>query len=276
EIDITSGQLLYEWHSLDHVGLDETSVGVADVWDYFHLNSIDVDDDGNLLVSARYPSAVYKIDRKTGAVIWRLGGTKSDFELGPGAGFWFQHDARNRGGGLLSIFDDGADAPDNAPEPVSRAILLRLDTSALQASLVKEFANPTGAVSVAMGSAQELYTGGYFVGWGTVPQMTEFAADGTVVFDAALPPGYFSYRAFRSQWPGRAPGSPAAATVRNANGSIDVYVSWNGATGVAQWQVVGGATETSMQPLKMEPRTGFETRIRISRPPAHLAVHALD
>jgi hypothetical protein len=84
EVDIESGEVLFEWHSLDHVGLEESYVKP---YDYFHINSIEVDDDSNLLVSARTTSTVYKIDRESGEVIWRLGGKKSDFEMGPGTRF---------------------------------------------------------------------------------------------------------------------------------------------------------------------------------------------
>jgi len=277
EIDIATGAVLFEWHSLDHVGLDETTVGPAAVWDYFHLNSIDVDEsDGNLVVSARYPSTVYKIDRQTGNVLWRLGGAKSDFVLSPDAVFWFQHDARMHPGGLISIFDDGADAPGDAREPAARAIVLSLDETARTASLVRSFPNPHGAVTVAMGSAQLLADGGFFVGWGTTPEISEFAADGSVVYDATFPGGEYSYRAFRSQWEGRAPGRPAVATVRNANGSVDVYSSWNGATRVAQWRIVGGASQASVEPLLTVTRSGFETRARIAQRPRYAAAAALD
>src|ERR671912_168679 len=86
ELDIETGEVLFEWHSSDHVDLDETYATPSEDHypgiDYFHLNSIDVEPDNNLLISARETSAVYKIDRKTGEVIWRLGGKKSDFEMG--------------------------------------------------------------------------------------------------------------------------------------------------------------------------------------------------
>src|ERR671913_1997103 len=88
ELDIETGEVLFEWKSIDHVALEETYVTAAEDHypgiDYFHINSIDVDHDDNLLVSARETSAVYKIDRTSGRVIWRLGGKKSDFEMGPG------------------------------------------------------------------------------------------------------------------------------------------------------------------------------------------------
>src|SRR5215212_9070058 len=88
ELDIESGEVLFEWHSLDHVHLDETYISPsADVHvrsgiDYFHINSIDVDHDGNLLVSARRTSCVYKIDRESGEVLWRLGGKRATSRWG--------------------------------------------------------------------------------------------------------------------------------------------------------------------------------------------------
>src|ERR671920_2032074 len=111
ELDIETGKVLFEWHSLEHVGLDETYATMSQDGrpglDYFHANSIEVDHDNNLLVSARQTFTVYKIDRNTGEIIWRLGGKKSDFKMGPGTRFAFQHDARRQRDGTISIFDNG-------------------------------------------------------------------------------------------------------------------------------------------------------------------------
>jgi hypothetical protein len=276
EIDIATGKVLLEWHSLDHVALEETFVPVSATWDYLHLNSIDVAADGNLLVSARHPCAIYKLDRHTGELIWRLGGRKSDFALGPGATFWFQHDARSLSDGQISLFDDGSDGTDPSPEPVSRAVVLAVDETARTANLVKAFPNPGGALTAAMGNAQFLHDGGCFVGWGTVPEISEFGADGSLAFDAHFPGGQFTYRAFRGQWEGRGPGVPSIATVRNASGSVDVYASWNGSTRVASWRAYGGPTQKTLEPLKRVARDGFETRIRLEHRPDRVAVEALD
>lgn len=276
EIDIASDATLFEWHSLDHVGVDESLLPVGATWDYFHLNSVDVDQDGNLLVSARHPCAIYKVDRSSGEIVWRLGGTRSDFALGPGATFWYQHDARGHADGTLSLFDDGAESPQNAPEPVSRALVLKLDTSAMQATVAGSFPNPHGSSTFAMGNTEAVAGGGWFVGWGTVPELTEFGPDGSVRFDAIFPDGQWSYRAYRSAWVGRPAGVPAAVTVRNANGSVDVYASWNGATEVALWRVSGGAGPASLRPLQTAKWAGFETRIRLWHRPARVLVEALD
>jgi hypothetical protein len=276
EVDLATGSVVFEWHSVDHVPLDESLVPAGAIWDYFHLNSIEVDLDGDLLVSARHPCAVYKVDRTTGEVVWRLGGKRSDFALDPDGVFWFQHDARALPGGHLSLFDDGADALEDARESVSRVLVLALDEQAMTASLVRSFVNPRGAFATAMGNAQSLGSGGWFVGWGTLPEVTELTADGTVVFDATFPDGQSSYRAFRAQWEGRALDQPAVASVRNANGSVDVYASWNGATRVAAWRVEGGAYASTLRPLATAPRSGFETRIRLPRRPTRVAAVALD
>lgn len=98
EVDIGTGEVLLEWHSLDHVGLDESysrpSEDLKRPFDYFHINSIAVDHDDNLLIDAKRTCTVYKVDRKTGEIIWRLGGKKSTFEMGAGTRVVYQHDAR--------------------------------------------------------------------------------------------------------------------------------------------------------------------------------------
>jgi Arylsulfotransferase (ASST) len=150
ELDIESREVLFEWHSLDHVGLDESyATGSQDGrpgLDYFHVvNSIEVDHDNNLLVSARETSAIYKIDRSTGEIIWRLGGKRSDFEMGEGTRFAFQHDARRLPDGTISIFDNGTTVfHGKVPEAVegSRGIVLGLDERKMSASLVREYTHP--------------------------------------------------------------------------------------------------------------------------------------
>jgi hypothetical protein len=110
ELALPSGRLLWEWHSLDHVAVAETEINVkpGPRFDYFHINSIDVAPDGHLIVSARNTWAAYKIDRRTGRVLWRLGGKRSDFTLGRGARFEWQHDVREHANGVVSVFDNAA------------------------------------------------------------------------------------------------------------------------------------------------------------------------
>jgi hypothetical protein len=275
ELDVASGRVLFDWHSLEHVDPAESALPAGAIWDYFHLNSIDVDVDGNLVISARYPSTIYKLDRTTGAVLWRLGGTRSDFALADGARFAFQHDARCLPNGRLSLFDDGSDGSPNPPEQVSRALELALDLDAMTATLVAELPNPRGLLTTAMGNAQRLAGGGCFVGWGTVPELTEFGPNGAVLYDASLPAGYASYRAFRAPWAGRPATSPSLAVSR-AGTALDVSASWNGATALSHWAVNGGSSRDRLATLRTVPRAGFETTVRLARQPAYVQVVALD
>ena len=270
EIDIATGRLVWEWHSVDHTTPDESAVpapgAAGQVYDYLHANSIELDADGDLLVSARNTSTVYKVDRATGDVVWRLGGKHSDFRMGPGTTFAFQHDARRRADGTLTIFDD------EAPPVAARAIVLELDEVAMTASLVREYRQPRGLAVTSQGNVETLANGNLFVGWGATPGCTEFAPDGSLVFDATFQASRQSYRDFRCPWIGRPGGSPDVAAVREA-GDLVIYASWNGATEVASWDVVdrasGGATV-----LASALRTGFETAIRVPGPAAKVAVLA--
>ncbi|MES1247417.1 MAG: arylsulfotransferase family protein [Actinomycetota bacterium] len=264
ELELPSGRLIREWRSLDHVGPDETELKArpGPRYDYFHVNSIDVAPNGNLLVGARNTWAAYELDRRTGRVLRRIGGRRSDVTFGPGARFWWQHDVRFHGGTTLTVFDNGA-AP--AEEKQSRALLLR--DGGRHITLERAFVHrPQLVLSHYMGNAQLLPNGHMVVGWGGSPYVTEFAADGTIVFDAALPRGGQSYRAFRSAWNGRPTRPPDVAA---QNGSV--HVSWNGATGVASWQLVedGRATQTVA-------RTGFETALQPAPGTRRVAAVALD
>jgi hypothetical protein len=252
ELELSSGHLLHEWRSVQHVEPDETAIRARPGlrFDYFHINSVDEDADGNLIVSARNTWAAYKLAWPSGRILWRLGGKRSSFALGPGVRFYWQHDVRAHAGGIVSVFDNGA-APQEEPE--SRALLLRVDERRRRTSLVRAYVHrPERVLAHFMGNAQLLADGRMFVGWGGAPFVTEFADDGSIRFDSSLPKAGQSYRAFRFPWSGRPSNAPALAA---ANGAL--YASWNGATEVASWQLVeDGRTTTTV------PRAGFETQLR--------------
>jgi hypothetical protein len=161
--------------------------------DYFHINSIDVDQDNNLLVSARETFAVYKFDRQSGEIIWRLGGKKSDFEMGPGTRFAFQHDARRQRDGTITIFDNGTTVfEDGVPKAVeeSRGIELELDEEEMTAVLVHEYKHPDKQFADAGGNMQVLPNGNVFIGWGRAGVVSEFSEDGELLFSASFPPDF--------------------------------------------------------------------------------------
>jgi len=266
ELALPSGRLLWEWHSLDHVPVEETAITArpGPRFDYFHINSIDVAPDGELVVSARNTWAAYKISRRSGNVIWRLGGKRSDFAPGPGARFEWQHDVREHAHGLVTVFDNAA-AP--AKERQSRALVLALDTRRRRATLVRAYVHrPEVVLSHFLGNAQLLGGGRMFVGWGGSPYLTEFAENGAIVFDARFPRGGQSYRAFRFPWIGRPVSRPALAAREGV-----LHASWNGATEVASWQLVEDGRRTGTVP-----RAGFETQLSAGGATRQVAVVALD
>lgn len=276
ELDIPSGKVLFEWHSAAHIGLDESVFPMVKngVADYFHMNSVGVDDDGNLLVSARHTSAVYKLDRKTGEIVWRLGGKRSDFTIVPGAEFSFQHDVRRHADGTITIFDNNASGP--TATTFARPIRIALDMTAMTARLVAEYRLPAPRVCWAMGNLQQLPDGGAFVGWGTAGAYTEFAPDGLVRYDATFPGGAVTYRAFRAPWVGRPAERPALAVKRDATGAATAYVSWNGATEVARWRADVGRSRNALRPVATVRRTAFETAVHLGTRAGYVALTALD
>jgi Arylsulfotransferase (ASST) len=279
EIDIPTGRVLSEWSSIDHVPVTDTYVpfsgGTAAVpFDYFHVNSISVAPDGNLLVSGRNTSAVYKVARYTGQVAWQLGGKRSSFTMGPGATFWFQHHVLPQGQDALSIFDDGGAPP--VKEPQSRAILLNLDTGAMRATLRRSYVHPARLAAANQGSMQVLADGEVLVGWGNLPYFSQFTANGTLILDGQFPVGDQSYRAFTAAWTGHPTDKPAvAARVNPAGGSV-VYASWNGATEVSTWTVLAGRTAEALAEVGAQLRSGFETMITASSAGPYFAVTAQD
>jgi hypothetical protein len=271
EVDVKSGRVLFEWHSLDHIPLTDTYSPVLDPFDYFHINSVDVDLDGNLLISARNTSALYKVDRSSGKILWRLGGRSGDFELGPSAFFMYQHDARAHSDGTITLFDDGP-GPSSAQ---SRAIRLGIDLGSMRANVLQDYRHPTPLAAAAMGNAQVLGGNAMLVGWGTEPYITEFGPLGDVRFDAKFDGDAWNYRAFRDTWIGRPTTKPAVAAAARGN-RVTVYASWNGSTETAYWRVSSGQSASSLAPAKTVPAVGFETAIPIAGRPHVVSVTALD
>ena len=283
ELDIQTGEVLFEWRSIDHVALEETYVtplqdGRPGI-DYFHINSIDVDHDDNLLVSARETSTVYKIDRNSGEIIWRLGGKRSDFEMGPGTRFAFQHDARRLPDGTVSIFDNGSLVFENGtPKAVeeSRGIVLDLDERKMKATLVREYTHPDKQYADAAGNMQVLPNGNVFVGWGRGLAISEFSEDGEMLFDATLLRKNESYRAFRFSWSARPSDQPAAVAERVSEEEVRVYASWNGAAEVATWEILAARHQGRLKSLGQVPRNGFETAMVVRTSDPYVAVRAKD
>lgn len=312
EIDIATGELLFQWRALDHFNLTDTYREIYfegpfdEPWDWFHINSIAKDELGNYLISARYTHSITYIDGKTGRVLWNLGGKHNSFmDVGSESGLSFakQHDARfheldafptiytpqepvegvtQR---LLTLFDN------TFGEDISRGLLLELtypagpvdmrrdDASTMTAPngtdpgftvrLIQTYDNPRGVRSISQGSMQVIHGDQpkVVIGYGYDAVWTEFDIDGTVLCDVhyAAQPSWRqgeaqSYRTMKFEWTGMPKTNPKIAVNES---ECEVYMSWNGATEVAEWLVQGSnAAEDEQSPwidIIRVPKEGFET-----------------
>ena len=276
ELAVPSGRLLWEWRSLDHVAVAETvSTDLGSPFDYFHLNGIEVDHDGSLLVSARNTSALYKVSRRTGKVLWRLGGKRSDFSMGKGTQFGFQHDARlHEDGRTISVFDNGPRPDGRRPE--SRAIVLAVDQRRRQVTLKREIRHRRPLFAFATGSNQLLPNANRLVTWGITGWFTEYDAEGHVCLDAHLPTHGQNYRVFRFPWAGHPRVRPALKAYRQGAGAARFYASWNGSTALAAWRLDTGRKPGALRQGGVQPKRGFETSFAIPPRTRYAAAVALD
>jgi len=246
----------------------------SDAWDYFHINSVDKDGDGNYLISARDACSVHKINGTTGEIIWRLGGKRSDFELGPNVAFCFQHHARfvsqNEDEEVISLFDNSAHGTESGrgtelhTHPFSQGKIIRVNSATWTASIVQAFQPPDGLLAKSQGGMQLLPNGNALVNWGSEGAVTEYRPDGTPIFHAYMDSGFLgegvqNYRAFRYNWTGFPNEAPAIVSQKIATGTA-VYVSWNGDTETAVWRFYAvNNTYGSRSYLGKTKRRGFET-----------------
>jgi len=273
EVEVSSGRVLLEWRSLEHLSPAESCMPLGEPYDYAHVNSIDVLPDGNLLVSARHTCALYKIHRRTGRVLWRLGGRRSDFTLQGAARFWWQHDARLAADGRITVFDNGAGPV--RTESQSRGLALEVDWRRRRVRLARAYRHRHQILADAMGNVQRLATGNVVVGWGLAPVLSEFAADGRLLGDFRLPAGSGSYRGFRCPWEAVPGDPPVGAAIPGASGTT-LYASWNGATTAASWLLSVGSDPAAVRPVATVPRSGFETAIALGATSGYAVLTALD
>ena len=301
EIDVDSGEVIFEWRSLDYIDPSESYVRPHSTeisgsgennrspWDYFHINSIDKNADGDYLISARHVSGIYKVSGKDGHIIWRLNGAKSDYYL-DGFGFSFQHDARwisdNEDETVISIFDNGSNGF-NRTQDHSTAQIIRMNhktkIATADLNLDPPFVDGHAHVSKSQGNFQRLPNGGIVLGWGSDAFWTEYAGDDhEIVFYGAL--GWrnvMNYRVHKfDNWVGLPLTKPAlwAYSKHGAPGQpMYYYASWNGATESRGWKFYGSESKSGpWEEVTQMPKNGFETIYRHEDSYAYAYAEALD
>ena len=211
EIDIATGKVLFQWNSQDHVPFSQSEqplpASASTPWDWFHINAVKLDTDGNLLIDARDTWTTYKVNRFNGGIIWQLGGKDSSFKLQAAPGqvldsageiFAWQHDPQALGNDEYSFFDN--ESSGTPLLPYSRAIVVKLNPWSKVATLVASDNQPEGLSAPSQGNAQTTPWGNLVVGWGALPYFSEFNPYGQLIFNAEFPAGVNTYRAYQLPW----------------------------------------------------------------------------
>jgi hypothetical protein len=213
EISITTGKVLFQWNSAGHVPYSQSEqplpASASTPWDWFHINAVHLARDGSLLIDGRDTWTTYDVSLRTGRIRWRLGGKDSSFTLAAAPGqtldnageiFSWQHDPEQVGPHTFTFFDNDSAGTPNLP--YSRAVTVRLNFRTKVATLVAADNQPEGLSAASQGNAQTTRTGDLFVGWGILPYFSEFSPSGQLLFNAELPAGVNTYRAYQLPWPG--------------------------------------------------------------------------
>ncbi|KXS94511.1 hypothetical protein AC578_8328 [Pseudocercospora eumusae] len=267
----------FTWNALTHFNISESAIPLRsypeifgsgrshrDAFDFFHINSVDKDDHGNYLISARHTDSVYLISGKDGTVLWQLGGKNSWFH-GPGAEFRRQHHARYRSGNgshtLITLFDNTSDGYSLIGSE-SRGVEISLNHYTMAATVQRQFTafQPGGLLAHGMGSLQMGSNGEAMACFGSNATITIFDRNNQAMLDASFDDRFLLYRASVHSWSGSPRRPPNVwAYARTPHSAIHVYVSWNGASGVEFWNFYVADEPGSYRLAGTKQRTGFET-----------------
>jgi hypothetical protein len=284
EYDLDTGKLLYSWDALKHIPLGDSYASLPTngfPWDAYHVNSIEIPGDGTFVVSMRNTWAAYRVNMATGQIEWTLGGRHSSYRFGPQAAFEWQHDvAIYPHSPYVTMFDDHCCQITGggtyvSPTGASRGLVLKLDPRMRTATLAGQYLHASGFAVDYMGSTQPLGGGNELVGWGSQPYFSEYSASGQLLMEGVLPGPDLTYRAMLEPWVGL-PLYPPAAALRRVHGRTTVYASWNGATAVAAWRVLGRTATGAMTVVATQAKAGFETAIPLPGGYTTFKVQALD
>lgn len=278
-IDLRTGEALFQWRASDHIAYDEVFRDIPEgegvtrdrPWDFYHINTVDIDPYGNYIVSGRFTRSIAYISGQTGEVLWRLGGKKNNFnDLSGGAATFFvgQHHTQWQDNyTTITLFDNRADWFGSA-DSKSTGTKIRVNVEHMTAELLQVYVHPTDILSISQGSYQTLPNGNVLIGYGFNAVMTEFSPDGQALCDAYMLPSrgfgsgdVQSYRNFKFHWSGHPLTKPSVAVHDGA-----FYISWLGATEVRKWSLRDAVEEDGEYvEFGMIAKDGFETVYKVDR-----------
>lgn len=292
EIDLRTNKLLFFWDALEHIPLTDSyepassATSTDNIWDAFHLNSVGLTNKKrDILVSGRNTWTIYRINKPTGNIIWRLGGKQSNFVLDSASSFSWQHDARYLPNNMVSLFDDNCCESSTIPPstPPAHGMILKLDLQNMTAHLKRSYYHDPNLQVSSQGNLQSLKNGNKFLGWGESQYYSEYKKKGNtfddpalnLLYDAKMPGNNITYRAYRHNWVG-IPSYPPSIAVRSNDGLVTVYSSWNGSTQTYAWVVYAGRHPNKLSKVKTAKKSGFETTIVVSNPGPYFRVVAIN
>ena len=197
-------ELISEWNAWDHLDISQyTNLNLeSNAIAWMHGNSVEWDDNNQILVSNRASNEILKIDLQSGEVLWHIGGPLNQFTFinDPKQGFRMQHDVRRLENGNISLFDNGV----THNPPISRALEYQINEEEKTAELVWEYIHPDSIVGFSMGSVQRLPNNNTLINWGSISNsgalITEVTIDKAIVLEIQFPNPHKVYKARKSDW----------------------------------------------------------------------------
>ncbi|KAF5858718.1 hypothetical protein ETB97_003827 [Aspergillus alliaceus] len=270
EIDIATNEIVYSWSALEHIQdipLEQSKQGLADdygtqekPWDAYHINSVELVDDGYIISLRHYWSGYYG-EKGVG-----------DFEIDDGAVFSWQHDIRvynqTNEGMVLDLFNN-ANTPTETVAPTT-GLSLAMDLVNRKVTTLRTMNDGNDVIhSVSQGSYQLMseQTNHVFMGYGSISKVKEFDANNNAVLTAQFGDdnAVASYRGYKCQWKATPFWKPAVVVERISN-SATVHMSWNGATEYDNWAIYTASSPESTDHtfITSVKRTGFETAANVN------------
>ena len=297
EINLANGKMVFEWRALTHVSPGQshqppptdpnTHAPLPNVpWDYFHMNAVRIDSDHNLIISARHTWTIYKVNRHHGNIMWQLQtgltsggkyttGAQSNFKIGSGAAFAWQHDPEPLGNDTYRIFDNNWNMFAQPQQP-AHVLTVHLNMATKTAVDVGHiyYSGPT-MYAGSQGDTQLLPGSHILIGWGAGSDITEVNANRQQIFDAQYSNAFNTYRAYKMPWVGT-PATFPTVSMHTVGGKKQVDVVWNGANQVARWRILSGPNTKDMASVGSVAWNGLDTAFRLSTYRAYVKAVALS
>ncbi|KAL5366229.1 ASST-domain-containing protein [Aspergillus floccosus] len=278
EIDIATNEIIYSWSALDHLdaipitkskqGLGEEQGTQDKPWDAYHINSVELMDDGYIISLRHYWSGFYV--HNNGSVMWQFSGEKGvgDFAIDDNGAFSWQHDIRiyneTDDSMVLSLFNNANTPTDEVA--ATTGLAYAVDKVNRTATTIRVLSDSDDVIhSVSQGSYHLMSTQSNHVvmGYGSIAKVKEFDANNKEVLTAKFGDdnAVASYRGYKCPWKATPFWSPAVVAQRTSSDSARIYMSWNGATEYDNWAIYSApsADSTNNNFVTSVSRAGFET-----------------